>query len=75
MPNPRSLANRALLALLLIAGFYVLALGISGILLWIPYAEMVYLGRIHPKLALGCIVAAGAVLWAIVPRPINKENP
>jgi Zn-dependent protease with chaperone function len=75
MPNSRSLANRALLALLLMVGFYVLAIGISGILLWIPYAEMVYLGRIHPKLALGCIVGAGAVLWAIVPRPDKFEPP
>lgn len=75
MTESRSLAARALMALLLMVGFYALALGISGALLWIPYAEVVYLGRLHPKLALGCIVAAGGVLWAIVPRRDRFEPP
>jgi heat shock protein HtpX len=71
----RSLAARALMALLLTVGFYVLAIGISGVLLWLPYAEVTYLGRIHFKLALACILGAGAVLWAIVPRPDRFEPP
>lgn len=75
MTNSRSLATRAVMALVLMAGFYILALGISAALLWIPYAEAVYVGRIHPKLALGCILGAGAVLWAIVPRPDRFEPP
>jgi len=76
MPNhARSLATRAILALLLMVGFYALAIGISGALLWIPYAEVVYLGRIHPKIALACICVAGAVVWAIVPRPDRFEPP
>jgi heat shock protein HtpX len=75
MTESRSLAARAVMALVLMVGFYALALGISGGLLWIPYAEVVYLGRIHPKLALMCIVAAGGVLWAIVPRADKFEPP
>jgi Zn-dependent protease with chaperone function len=75
MTESRSLAARALMALVLMLGFYALALAISGALLWIPYAEVAYLGRIHPKLALACIVAAGGVLWAIVPRPDRFEPP
>jgi heat shock protein HtpX len=74
MTNSRSLATRAVMALVLMAGFYALALGISGALLWVPYAEVVYLGRLHPKLALGCVLGAGAVLWAILPRP-DKFSP
>jgi hypothetical protein len=57
------------MALVLMVGFYALALSISGALLWTPYAEVVSLGRIHPKLALGCVLGAGAVLWAILLRP------
>ena len=75
MTDSRSLATRAVLALALMIGFYALALGISGALLWIPYAEVVYLGRLHPKLALGCIFGAGAVLWAILPRPDRFSPP
>lgn len=75
MTSPRSLATRAALALVLMVGFYALALGISAALLWIPYAEAVYLGRIHPKLAIGCVLGAGAVIWAIVPRPDRFEPP
>ncbi|HEY0873518.1 MAG TPA: M48 family metallopeptidase [Vicinamibacterales bacterium] len=69
------LVRRALLAIALMIGFYVLAFGIAGALLWIPYAEWAYLGRIHPKIALMCVAAAGAVLWAIVPRPDRFEPP
>jgi heat shock protein HtpX len=66
-PRP-SLTGRALVAVGLMIGFYVLALGIGLGLLWIPYAEWVYADRVHPKLAFGCIVAGGMVLWSIIPR-------
>jgi hypothetical protein len=36
MTRSRSLAARGVMALLLMAGFYALALGISGALLWVP---------------------------------------
>ena len=45
MQSSRSLRTRALLALLLMVGFYVFALAIAGGLLWIPYAEYTYLER------------------------------
>jgi len=63
------------MALLLMAGFYALAMGISGALLWVPYAEWAYLRRLHIKLAGVCIGAAGAVLWALVPRFDRFEPP
>ena len=68
MEPSRSLQTRAVMALVLMVGFYGLALAVSLGLLWVPYAEWMYLDRIHPKIALFCIVGAGTILWAIVPR-------
>ena len=42
---------RAVLALLFLIGFYVLALGITFALFWVPYAEFAYAHHITPKLA------------------------
>jgi hypothetical protein len=41
--------GRAVLALLLMIGFYVLAFGIAFALLWVPYAEFVYAAHITPN--------------------------
>jgi heat shock protein HtpX len=68
MRQSRSLAARAVMALGLMLGFYGLAIGISAALLWIPYAEYEYLGRVHFKLLFLCWAAAAVVLWAIAPR-------
>jgi heat shock protein HtpX len=38
-------------------------------LIYIPFAGWTYGGRLHLKLALFCIVAAGTILWSILPRP------
>ena len=63
-----SLAGRATLAVLLFIGFYALALGMAGALLYIPYAEVTYLHRINGRITIFAIVGAGAILWAIIPR-------
>jgi Zn-dependent protease with chaperone function len=63
-----SLAGRAALAVLLFVGFYVLALGIAGALLYIPYAEVTYLHRVNGRITIFAVVGAGAILWAIMPR-------
>jgi len=63
-----SLAKRALLAVALMVGFYLLALGLVGLLIFIPYAEWTYGGRLHVQLGAGCVVLAGMILWLIVPR-------
>ncbi len=70
MDEPRgpSLAGRAVLAVILMVGFYVLALGIAGALLFIPWAEWHYAHRIHAKLLIACIVGAGLILFSILPR-------
>jgi hypothetical protein len=62
-PRSPSLGLRALLALGLMVGFYGLALGIVIVLIWLPYAEVTYAHRIHPKLALICLVGAAIILW------------
>jgi heat shock protein HtpX len=70
MPNPAkpSLAGRAVLALVLMVGFYALALGIAGALLLVPFAELKYAHRLHAKLTVACVLGAGVILWSILPR-------
>ena len=72
--SPAWLIGRAVLALTLFIGFYVLAVGIAGGLLWIPYAELVYLERIDPRIAFVCIGAGGAILWSLRPASIASTR-
>jgi heat shock protein HtpX len=69
------LAQRALLAIALMVGFYALAFAIAGALVWIPYAEWTYLERVHPKIAFFCLGMAGAIVFAVMPRPDRFEPP
>jgi len=63
-----SLASRALLALFLFLGFYVLAIAIAGVLVYLPYAEWHFGGRLHVRLALFALGGAAIILWSILPR-------
>jgi hypothetical protein len=67
--------GRAVLAIGLMVGFYALALALTAGLFWIPYADWVYLHRVHPKIALLCLGAGGAILFAILPRVDKFEPP
>lgn len=69
-----SILGRAVLAIALMVGFYLLAAGIAAGLLYVPYAEFVYANRIHIKLAAVCVVSAVVILWAVLPR-IDKFTP
>lgn len=64
-----SLTGRAILAVALMVGFYVLAFAIAAALLFILYAMVVYGQRINIRVALFLLVGAGVVLWSIIPRP------
>jgi heat shock protein HtpX len=66
--NASFVIARAALALLLMIGFYLLALSIAFALLWVPYAEFVYAEHITPKLAIICIVGGLTILWSVLPR-------
>ena len=63
-----SLAGRAALAVILMLGFYRLASAIAGLLLFVPYAEWTYAASFHLNLALFCVLAAGSILWSILPH-------
>ncbi len=63
------------MAVALMIGFYTMALAIVCGLLWIPYAEWMYAERLHARLAFMCIAGAGAVLWALAPRPDRFDPP
>lgn len=68
MTSLRSYTLRAVLALSFLFLFYGLALAIAVGLLLIPYLEVTLAHRLHPKLALLCVVAAGVIVWSILPR-------
>ncbi len=70
-----SLIFRCILALVLMVGFYVLAIAIAWGLLYIPYAEIKYAERLHIKLTLVCVLSAVAIIWAILPRVDNFVPP
>ena len=66
--HPQSLTGRAVLALALLIGFYALAFGIIGGLLYVPYAQWQYHVRIPGKLIVFCVAGAALILWSIIPR-------
>ncbi|MBL8205977.1 MAG: M48 family metallopeptidase [Blastocatellia bacterium] len=68
MPQTSSLASRATLAVALMIGFYVLGLVIAASLLFVPYAMWAYLGRVNLQIAIFCIITAGVILLALIPR-------
>lgn len=75
MDHSQSLARRAAFAVLLTLGFYLLALAMVALLLFVPYAEWTYAGRLHIKLALVCVIGAGVIAWSIIPRPDRFTPP
>lgn len=72
--NRGSLVARSIVAILLLIGFYALALGIAGGLLWTVYAQFAA-GHFIPKLALIAVIIAGVIVWSILPRPDKFEPP
>ncbi len=75
MTPSRSIAARAALALALMVGFYLLALGIAALLLAIPFLEVRYIGHVSGKLTLVAVMGAGTILWSILPRRDRFEDP
>jgi len=61
-----SFVLRAIVALALMVGFYVLAFAMSAALLYVPYALVVYGHRISVQLSVVCLVSAFAILKGCV---------
>jgi heat shock protein HtpX len=73
-PPSTSLAKRALTAVALSVGFYLLAGTIAGVLLYIPYVEAKSADGRQPQLLI-LWLAAGAIIWSIIPRADRFEAP
>jgi Zn-dependent protease with chaperone function len=71
MPQ-NSLATRAAIAVALMIGFYALALGIAGGLLYLVYLDVTEWGA-HVRLIFFGSVVAGMILWSVFPRRIRYE--
>ena len=69
MKTATSLVNRFILAILLMVGFYLLALSIAAGLLWTSYAVQTYMHRFDLDILISCVGGAGVILWSIIPRP------
>ena len=69
------IVQRAALALLLMVSFYALAFGLAAFLVWIPYEAYANGVRLPPKFALICLGFAGAIVWAVLPRPDRFDPP
>lgn len=75
MPSAPSVARRAALAVALLVGFYVLAIGIAVVLILIPYEAYSNNIRLPGKLVVLCIAGAGIILWSILPRFDKFKRP
>ena len=71
-----SVAIRAALSLALFAGFYVLGLGVSGLLFFFAWKLVTAVrGAMSIKLAWGCVAGGGTLLYSLRPRRDNFEPP
>ena len=75
MASSTSLTVRAVLALVLLVGFYVMAVVIAFALLFLCYAMVVHGRRIDVRLLLFAVLGAGAILWSLMPRFDRFEAP
>src|SRR5215203_4320670 len=69
------MVQRAVMAICLLVGFYVLALAVVVGLLWIPYAAWTYGGHVPLRILVMTIAASGTILWALLPRADKFEPP
>jgi len=69
------MSARIALALLLAVGFYCLALGIAGALLFLVYAIVVIWERIFLQIIIPSLIGAAVILWSILPRLDRFEPP
>ncbi len=75
MSRAPSLAGRAAQALLLTAGFYLLALAIAAALIALPVLEWVYAHRVDGRILVLGLAGGGTILWSLLPRRDRFEAP
>ena len=68
MTNTGSLQRRALFAVALTIGFYLLALTVAGLLLSVVYVDQLVSNWIPNRLVGFCVIGAVVILWSVVPR-------
>ncbi|MFY9344672.1 MAG: M48 family metallopeptidase [Planctomycetota bacterium] len=74
MRKSPSLAGRAVLAIVLMVGFYALALGLCTALGLLVWADLQ--GRhLHAKMILFAGITIGVVLWSVFPRAVKFPDP
>ncbi|HZN38596.1 MAG TPA: M48 family metallopeptidase [Planctomycetota bacterium] len=71
--NP-SLAGRAVLAIVLMVGFYALALGICATLALAVFHDLEG-RRVHAKVILFAVITIGVLLWSVFPRAVKFPDP
>jgi len=67
--------SRIAVSLLLMVGFYLLAVAIAGALLFVPYFEFTSLHHVQGRITVFCVLTALAILWSILPRWDRFEAP
>jgi heat shock protein HtpX len=75
MTSSPSLAGRFFLAIVLMIGFYILALAICGVLLYLPYIVIVEGNRLPIKMIVFCLAGTWIILRSIMPRPDRFTPP
>lgn len=73
--HPPGLARRALLAVALMIGFYLLAIAMAAGLLMLPFAEWETIHRVDIRLAIFGLLGAFAIFSAVVPRIDRFPDP
>jgi Zn-dependent protease with chaperone function len=70
-----SIAFRAVLAVALMIGFYVLAISVAAFLFLVPWLQSYLLRHVFLQLSLASVVSGGIILWSILPRPDRFDPP
>jgi Zn-dependent protease with chaperone function len=75
MHESPSLAGRTALAIVVMVGFYLLALGIAGGLAWLIYQDLTHSRYVHGRLVLFGGITIAIIVWSILPRRDKFPDP
>jgi Zn-dependent protease with chaperone function len=73
--SPSPLRFRSWIALGLVFGYYALSIAVAAGLLFLTYLALTQLDTINIKAVIFCPIAAGTILWSILPRFERFEPP